>query len=394
MNLIIKILKLKITKVIFAILMIAFIASLYFCKDWYFVQYHKCIGFYYVNKGDKAFKERKYQKAIDYYKTALKLYPAHARASCNLGNIYVSFENYYEAVNAYENALKYSPNFMVCRMDLGIILAEKMADYDKAIQEYGRVVNSNPFVINIPFVFNNKKTAKINKGLAYYNMGLAYRGKAVYMGDKSIASVKYLKKAKESYIKAQQYLKDDFDNTYNLALTNHLLGDYNSAAKEYCRAININPEDFNAHYNFALLLRTMNLNQEALTELEKTIMLLSLSNGMVLENQNTDDKLSFIDKFFKGKNDKTTENTNTANYSGIDNEKSKYVLGLIGELKRRIIAEGKGKILLERTDLTSLSPSDIKYTNGKVVFEKQKKENFKNLLKCTYEKQFEELDYD
>ena len=37
----------------------------------------------------------------------------------------------------YENALKYSPNFMVCRMDLGIVLAEKMADYDKAIQEYG-----------------------------------------------------------------------------------------------------------------------------------------------------------------------------------------------------------------------------------------------------------------
>ena len=196
-------------------MMIAFIASLYFCRDWYFRQYHKCIGFYYVNKGDKAYKNKKYQKAIDYYKIALKNYPGHSRASCNLGNIYVSFENYYEAVNAYEQALKYSPNFMVCRMDLGIILSEKMANYDKAIQEYGRVINSKPFEINIPFIFNNKKSIRENKGIAYYNMGLAYRGKAVYMGDRTSTAVKYLKKAKDAYIKANEYLKDNYDNNYN-----------------------------------------------------------------------------------------------------------------------------------------------------------------------------------
>ena len=64
MNLIIKLLKLRITKLLLFLLFIAFLASLYFCKDWYFIQYHKCIGFYYVNKGDKAFKEKKYQQAI------------------------------------------------------------------------------------------------------------------------------------------------------------------------------------------------------------------------------------------------------------------------------------------------------------------------------------------
>lgn len=394
MNLIIKILKLKITKFIFAILMIAFIASLYFFKDWYFMQYHKCIGFYYVNKGDKAYKNRKYQSAIDYYKKALNLYPGHSRASCNLGNIYVSFENYYEAVNAYENALKYSPNFMVCRMDLGIILSEKMADYDKAIQEYGRVINTNPFVINIPFIYNNKDTAKINKGLAYYNMGLAYRGKAVYMGDKSLTSVKYLKKAKESYQQAQKYLKNDFDNTYNLALTNHLLGDYNSAAKEYCNAININPENFDAHYNFALLLRTMNLNKEALTEFEKTIMLLSLADGGNQKNQANEDKSNFIGKFFKNKDNQSEEDVNQVYYSDVDNEKSKYVLGLTGELKRRIASQGDSKYLSKRNDLTSLTPNEIKYTNGKVVFANQKEVNFKNLLKCTYGDKFEELSYE
>ena len=333
--------------------MIAFLASLYFCRDRYFVQYHKCIGFYFVHKGDKAYKKQKYQKAIDYYKIALRNYPGHSRASCNLGNIYVSFENYYEAVNAYENALRYSPNFMVCRMDLGIILSERMADYDKAIQEYGRVVNSNPFQINIPFVFNNKKTVKVNKGLAYYNMGLAYRGKAVYMGDKSTASVKYLKKAREAYLNAQKYLKNDFDNTYNLALTNHLIGDYNSAGSEYCRAINIKPDSFEAHYNFALLLRSMNMNKEALTELEKTTMLLD--------------------------------------YYGNDN-KNKYVFGILNEIKRRILNEGEYDYLKEREDLTSVKADDITYSNGRVVLSQQKDFKMNDLLKCTYDKLFEELE--
>ena len=345
MGFIIKLLKLKITKVFIFLLFVAFVASLYFYQDWYKIQYDKCIGFYYVNKGDKAYREKKYQKAIDYYKIALKKYPGHSRASCNLGNMYVSFENYHEAVNAYENALKYSPNFMVCRMDLGIILSEKMADYDKAIQEYGRVINSKPMELNIPLIFNNKKTTDQNRGIAYYNMGLAYRGKSVYIGDKTNISTKYLKKAEEAYKKAEEYLKDDFDNTYNLAFTNHLLGDYKEAADGYCRAINIRPENFEAHYNFALLLRSMDMNKEALAEFEKITLLLD--------------------------------------YSGND-EQNKYILGILAEIKRRIINDGDYEYLKNRTDITA--QSDITYSGGKVLSSMQKDFKVKEMLKCTYNK--------
>ncbi len=351
MGFIIKLLKLKITKIILSLLVIAFFASLYFYKDWYITQYNKGIGFYYVNKGDKAFKNKKYQKAIDYYRVALNHYPGHSRASCNLGNIYVSFENYYEAVNAYENALKYSPHYMVCRMDLGIILSEKLADYDKAIQEYGRVINSNPLQLHIPFIFNNKKSIIANKGLAYYNMGLAYRGKAVYLGDNSSLAIKYLKKAKESYEEALKYLKDDFDTYYNLALTNHLIGYYNDAGKQYCKAINIDPENFEAHYNFALLLRTMRMNKEALAEFEKTTMIINPS---------------------------------------ATREKHKYMFGIINEIKRRIINEGGHDYLVNRVDLTSIADEDIKYSNGKVILSKQKDFKMKEFLKCTYQDKFEE----
>lgn len=347
MELIIKILQLRITKIFLFLLFVAFLLSLYFCRDWYKIQYHKCVGFYYVHKGDKAYKKRHYQQAIELYKIGLRNYPGHSRASCNLGNIYVSFENYYEAVNSYEQALKYSPDFMACRMDLGIILSEKMANYDKAIQEYGRVINSKPFTLNIPFVFNNAKAAKTNKGIAYYNMGLAYRGKSVYMGERSSMSRRYLRKAKEAYTKAEKYLKNDYDNTFNMALTDHLLGDYSNAANEYCKAINIYPDRFETHYNFALLLRSMKLYKDSLEEFEKTTMLLD--------------------------------------YYG-NKSKNKYIFGIINEVKRRIMFEGDNEYLNNHEPITSLGYGDIIYTGGKISIDKQKDFNINTMLKCTYGK--------
>lgn len=343
----------KITKMLLCLLMIAFMASLYFCKDWYIKQYNKVVGCYFVYQGDKAFRDYNYQKAVMSYRKALKHYPEHSKARWNLGNIYVSFENYRDAVVEYEKALKYNPNFMVCRMDLGIILAEELADYDKAIQEYGRVINTQPYLINIPFIFNNKDSVFVNKGIAYYNMGLAYRGKAVFMGENTRMSNKYLKKAKEAYQEAEKYLKNDYDNTYNLALTNHLLGDYVDAAKNYCKANNIKPLNFESHYNFALLLRTMDMNKESLLEFEKTSMMMDYLR---------------------------------------DINRSKYVYGIITEIKRNIMKEIDGySYLKERTDLARLNDSDIVYEAGKVLAKNQKELDMHNMMKCTIADKFEEM---
>lgn len=352
MGLIIKLLKLRIIKVFFFLLMVAFFASIYFYQEFYIRQYHKCVAFYYVHMGDKAFKKQKYQKAIDNYKIALNYYPEHSRASCNLGNIYVSFENFQDAIVAYENALKYSPEYSVCRMDMGIILAERMADYDRAIQEYHKITIDEPVIIHIPYVFSNKEATLKNKGLAYYNMGLAYRRKAVYMGDRRVTATKYLKKARESYIKAKEYLKNDYDNTYNLALTNHLLGDYTSAAAEYCNAININPAEFEAHYNLALMLRAMNMNKESLDEFEKATLLLDLHQMR---------------------------------------DKNKYVNGIINEVRRRIINDKNYDYLKNRVDLTALDQKDIVYSNGKIIGKNQKDYDVNTFMKCTLQDKFKEI---
>ena len=212
-------------------------AVVFFNQSWFLKQYDKICSMYYIHKGDKAFAKLKLQKAIDYYNTALKLFPEHYSAWFNLGNIYVVYEDYYSAVDAYEQAFTYNPKMMIARMNYGIVSAEKLGDFDGAIDQYNEIINTKRHLISIPFVYSNRKSYKANKGIAYYNMGLAYRQKSLYSGDDWRLQRQNLEKAIDAYKHAVKILKKDYDARYNLALAYHLLGDYNNAGLTYCKAI-------------------------------------------------------------------------------------------------------------------------------------------------------------
>ena len=122
---------------LFTLLIIAAIGGLvYLHPEFFNRQLDKVRGVYYVHKGDKALKKQKLQKAINYYNTALRLYPEHYGAWYNLGNIYVVYEDYYSAVDAYEKAFEYNPKMIIARMNYGIVSAEKLGDFDGAINQY------------------------------------------------------------------------------------------------------------------------------------------------------------------------------------------------------------------------------------------------------------------
>lgn len=353
MNSLGKLMKKTATKVILVLIIISAAVSLYFFPNWYEKQYKKLWGYYYVYKGDKAYKSSKYQKAVDYYLKGLSYYPEHSKARCNLGHLYVVYENYYAATEEYDEALRYSPDYMVCRMDNGIILSEKLADYDKAIQEYGKIIESRPFLFYIPFIYNNLRSVKENRGLAYYNMGVAYRNKSIYMGDKTVASVRYLKKAKESYDGAKKLIPKDYDTLYNSALTNQLLGNVKEAGIEYCRAIRLKPYNFEAHYNYALLLRSLKFYKEALEELEKA--------GMLADKE-------------------------------ADDAQRKYIYQVLGEVKKKLVNEGEIEFLNSRVEASANDNSELAYRGGKVILKDDADAILtKKLMSCPKKKYFEEL---
>ncbi|MEE3348613.1 MAG: tetratricopeptide repeat protein [Candidatus Gastranaerophilaceae bacterium] len=313
------------------ILIVAFIASIFVYPKWYEKQWHKVQGMYWVAQGDKYLRKTNFQKAIDLYKRGLELYPEHYGAWFNLGNLYVAYEDYYSAIDAYSNAIKHNPNYVIARMNYGIISAEKLGDFDGAIAQYDKIIGIRRKLVYIPFVFNNLKSYKTNIGLAYYNKGVAYRQKSTYLDNKYTEKQAYLLQAIKSYEEAVKILKNDYDARYNLALAYHLNGDFNLAGLTYCKAIKLAPLNYEAHYNLAVLLSHLKYYKEALKELQK-------ANSIVRGEEG-------------------------------DTNQTRYVFDIMNDVTRKILKDDEGRKYMseEFSKETEDSMKHVKYVNGKVV---------------------------
>ena len=162
---------------------------------WFITQIKHTISYYHVYEGDKNFNKGDLQQAINNYNTALTLYPEHIKARYNLGNIYVAYEDFNSAAICYQKALQVYPDYFNARINLGIILSEELLNVDQAIQEYEKVIDSRPFMVNIPFIYNNYLYVKNSKASAFYNLGLAYKAKSLLVSQNKALSRYYLDKA-------------------------------------------------------------------------------------------------------------------------------------------------------------------------------------------------------
>lgn len=344
------------TKITAVIVLVLLILSVFVFWGWYEKQINKVRGYYYVYKGDKAYKKGKFQKAINNYNTGLRLYPGHAKARCNLGSIYVMYEDYYSASDSYAEALKYKPDFMLCRINLGIIESEKLSNYDIAIQHYDRAIRTKPRIFQIPFIYSNWKSTKQNRAIASYNKGLAYRGKSIFVGEKTYVSKQYLEKAKEAYKYTLKTLKKSYDTHYNLALTNQLLGNYREAGLEYCKAINLEPNNFEAHYNLAILLKDLGHYKEALIEFEKA--------GMLLDARG-------------------------------DSVKTGYIYDVMNEVNQRLAADGEYEFLRSRTEGYQPVKQEVILRRGLVVVDRHDEGKLHRFLKeCPTKQLFKDFEED
>lgn len=316
------------SKTFFIIFVIVCFLGVFFYWGWFEKQYYKGLGMYYVYKGDKAYRHADLQEAIEYYNRGLTLYPEHYGAWFNLGNIYVAYEDYYAATDAYQKAIEYNNNFTTARMNLGIISAEKLGNFDTAIVQYKAIISSKKGLLSVPFVFSNKKSEQTNKGLAYYNMGVAYRKKSLYEDGKNIHSAEYLLNAIQAYKNATKILKNDYDASYNLALAYHLEGDYQNAGLNYCRSIELKPMNYEVHYNLAILLRHLKMYKEAYNELEKATLL-------------------------------SVEGCNNSNTTS-------YVFDILNDVSRTLTNNNEYSYLVDKID-NEPSSDEVTYVNGKIV---------------------------
>jgi len=266
------------------LLIVAVLVAGYFyrakCKD----IINKAYGFYYVMKGDDKLKKGNLEEAINNYESGLSFYPNHVEGWCNLGSIYVLYEDYETAVKKYKTGLQNTDFHFACRINLGIVLAEKFFDFDGAINQYEKVIDGKIPTFSIPYITPDKKTALKNQGLAYYNMGLAYRGKSILQHDNKILAKNYIAKSIDMYENAMDLLEGDYKVAYNLALAHHLLGNRQEAKKYYCKAIGFSPMNYESHYNLAILLKKEKKYKAALDEIEKAGLLVDTDENPFVSN--------------------------------------------------------------------------------------------------------------
>ena len=310
-------------KILSALIFIAFIGSVFFYFDFYKRRFDVVKGYYWVYQGDKAFKKYDLQSAINYYEEGIKLHPRHYRAMYNLANIYVAYEDYYQALKNYEKALAIKPTYEVARIDYAIILSQTY-ETDRAIEEYNKVIKTQPKFIKIPFLVDNKKSYNHNKGVAYYNMGLAYRTKSLLAGLNSQTRKNYLNKASESYKKASEIL-NSYNVNYNLGLIHQLLKNSNQAGYYYCKAMEISPLEYEAHFNLAVILADMKEYDGSASEFMKA--------GLLLDSTGDNTKTNYIYNVLSEVNQKISLNSTSEYFQKIkekqeeESSRQKYKAG-------------------------------------------------------------------
>ena len=327
------------------LLILALIALGYHHRDIVMKPINTVKGMYYIYKGDQAYSADNMAKTIEFYNKGLELYPNHYEAWFNLGNIYAVHEDYYSALDAYEHAIKAKPKFVLARMNMGIVYSEDLGLFDDAISQFDEVAKIELFKIWLPYIYSNVKSVKTNRGLAHFNKGVAYRQKALYLPlEKQYLVYEYLGKAIDAYTDSLKILTKSHDVYYNRGVAYHLRGEYKKAGLDYCKAIELNPMNFEGHYNLAVLLRRVNRNRESIAELEKAAMLIS-------------------------ENPQSSE-VQTA-----------YIFNLLNEVTRRFITSDEYYV----QKLTDEPAGSIKYTyvNGHIVADEEfDKAMYKNFQTC------------
>ena len=121
-----KIFQSTIAKVISISLILIFALSVFLFFDFYKRQIEKVQGYYWVHQGDKAFKKQDLHNAINHYEKGIKLHPKHYRAMYNLANLYVVYEDYYNALKNYEKA----QDFFECTSLTSVTLPSSLKEVD------------------------------------------------------------------------------------------------------------------------------------------------------------------------------------------------------------------------------------------------------------------------
>ena len=173
---------------------------------------------YYLT-GNDWYEKGDFDKAIDAFDQAIRIYPKLSAAYWARGAIRDRKGEYDKAIADYSEAIRIDPHLAEAYSNRGIVWDEK-GEWDKAIADYGEAIRINPDLAE-----------------AYFGRGTSWYGKDEY--DRAIAD----------YSEAIR-LSPNYSVAYRLrGIAWDAKGEYPGAIADYDRAIRIDPKYARAYYS-------------------------------------------------------------------------------------------------------------------------------------------------
>ncbi|MBU1022812.1 tetratricopeptide repeat protein, partial [bacterium] len=163
----------------------------------------------YYTLGILAFREGKYEQAIEYQRSAISTYPSYTEAYNNIASCYKKMGDLDKALENYEKASEFNPDYAESRFNAGLVYMEK-EDYPNAIKKFNQALEINPKYIK----------AKVNLSFALFRNGS--KNEAIKISNELI-----------------QMDPENAVNHYNLGLMLSQTGDYEGARKHFQTAIDL-----------------------------------------------------------------------------------------------------------------------------------------------------------
>lgn len=197
--------------------------------------YHN-LGVAYLDKGLS-------DKALEYFRTALRINPDFAEAHYNLGNVYMEKGLFDEAVEHYLSSIKINPEYFKAHYNLGLVHLKKGLP-DKAIGNFQAVLRLKPDFAE-----------------TYVNLGNAYKNKG--MIDTAIENYQAALKINPGLSVAHNNLGNIYKNK----------GEADKALEHYQIALRINPDNAVTYYNLGIVYRDKGSTDKAIESFKAALRL-------------------------------------------------------------------------------------------------------------------------
>jgi tetratricopeptide (TPR) repeat protein len=227
--------------------------------------------------GSLLAKEHKYDQALEYYRSALRIQPSFAEAHFYLGALYDDEGQLDKALAEYQQALWFKPTQEQAHIFMGMILGRQKR-YEEAMAHYHAALQTNP---DSAAAENNLARLLHTEGrsaeaIAHYQAALKIDPKlALAHNNLGILLIQQSRFAEGTtqLREAMRLNPTNAETVLNLASALNQQQQWTEAAELYSKVVRGDRPDPKAHFEYAVALAHLNRTREAMSQFAAALLL-------------------------------------------------------------------------------------------------------------------------